>query len=485
MPDQDHFQLRVESESFAADQLFVASFEGTERISRLFEYRVLVVSPKHDGPKAEEMLGARVSLVIERDGVNGGWSGARRLSGVVAEVVDRLAGHADIRVYELRVVPRAHALALVETQDIFLGASVPDIVKSKLAAVNLAAASRWSLAGTYAPREFVVQYHESDLAFASRLTEHLGISFYFSQGDDGESIVFTDHIAGFLPIDDAKGAPYRSRGEGLDVFALEAKHAMVPGYYAVRDYNYRTPLVDITGEASIEDAFPGGVIEFGSHHKTPQEGAALASVRAEERRAGQLVYAGESHVPLTAGARFTVEDHPDLGTLALLVTEVDHAGGGVVAGVGAPAVVGYRNRFRAIPADRTFRPARVTPRPRIAGLVTGLIDPGGAPPDAKYAQIDAMGRYTVRFLFDTTPPGERAASRPVRMIQNHVGENYGTHFPLKPGIEVVIAFVDGDPDRPLIVGAVPNPTKPSPVTVQNSGTHRIRTSTGITLDLVE
>ena len=77
------------------------------------------------------MLGARVSLVIERDGVNGGWNGTRKLSGVVADVVDKLAGHADIRVYELRVVPRAHALALVETQVIFLGASVPDIAERR------------------------------------------------------------------------------------------------------------------------------------------------------------------------------------------------------------------------------------------------------------------------------------------------------------------------------------------------------------------
>ena len=91
----------------------------------------------------------------------------------------------------------------------------------------------------------------------------------------------------------------------------------------------------------------------------------------------------------------------------------------------------------------------------------------------------------MRFLFDTTPPGERPASRPVRMIQNHVGEDYGTHFPLKPGVEVVIGFIDGDPDRPLIVGAVPNPIKPSPVTNADPGVHRIRTSTGITVDMAE
>ncbi len=127
----------------------------------------------------------------------------------------------------------------------------------------------------------------------------------------------------------------------------------------------------------------------------------------------------------------------------------------------------------------------MTPRPRIAGLIPAIVDAGAVGGTPKYAQLDAEGRYSVRFLFDTTPSGERAASRPVRMLQNHAREGYGTHFPLKPGIEVAIGFIDGDPDRPLIVGAVPNPIKPSPVTNENPGVHRIKTSTGITVDMAE
>ena len=261
---------------------------------------------------------------------------------------------------------------------------------------------------------------------------------------------------------------------------------MIPAYYAVNDYNYRTPQLDLTAEHELAGGFAGGVIEFGAHHKTPEEGQTLARVRAEERLATQLVYTGRSAVPaLGAGMRFTLADHPDLGTVELLVTEIEHRASQVVTGMGSEDDPGYVNTFRAIPADRAFRPPRVTPKPRIAGLVTGIVDAGPIGGTPKYAQLDAQGRYTVRFLFDTTPPGERPASRPVRMIQNHAGENYGTHFPLKPGIEVVIGFIDGDPDRPLIVGAVPNPIKPSPVDNANPGVHRVRTSTGITVDMAE
>ena len=81
------------------------------------------------------------------------------------------------------------------------------------------------------------------------------------------------------------------------------------------------------------------------------------------------------------------------------------------------------------------------------------------------------------------PPGAHAPSRPVRMAQHHAGENYGTHFPLRPGTEVIVGFIDGDPDRPIIVGAVPNPIKPSPVDSRNATVHRVRTASGITIDI--
>jgi type VI secretion system secreted protein VgrG len=100
-----------------------------------------------------------------------------------------------------------------------------------------------------------------------------------------------------------------------------------------------------------------------------------------------------------------------------------------------------------------------------------------------YSVLDDHGRYTIRFLFDTAPAGEHKASRPVRMIQPHAGPDYGMHFPLKPGIEVLLAFVNGDPDRPLIVGAVPNPETPSPVRKQNSMMNRIKTVSGILVEM--
>jgi type VI secretion system secreted protein VgrG len=165
----------------------------------------------------------------------------------------------------------------------------------------------------------------------------------------------------------------------------------------------------------------------------------------------------------------------------MLIVEVHHEATQAVWGGEKGS---YVNTFRGVPGQLSYRPPRVTPRPRIAGFVTAIVDAGaGGSPD--YAQIDQQGRYMVRFLFDSAASGGRLASRPVRMIQNHAGENYGTHFPLKPGIEVLIAFVNGDPDRPLIVGAAPNALTPSPVDSRNRTTHRIKTMAGIRIDLVD
>jgi type VI secretion system secreted protein VgrG len=486
MPFKDELTLTLESNDFPCDRLRIRALAGTERIGRVFDLSVEVVCLDHDGPSAAAMAGARVTVVIERpEGPAAGWHGARRIHGIVAEAADLLATHAGLRVYRLRVVPRAFLLSLIETQQIFLNLTVPQIIQHKLASVGLAGAVELRLSGSYPVREFVVQYKESDLAFVSRLAEHLGISFVFEHDEQDDRIVFTDHNAGFHAVPGAERIPFRPRGEQDCVFELEAVHRIIPSFYAVRDYNYRIPLVDLTSLHELPTGFAGGVVDQGSHYKTPAEGAALVRVRAEERQATQLVYTGRSVVPvLSAGTHFTLEDHPDLPPTHLLVTQVEHRGSQVVAGIGHFGEPGYTCTFQAIPAERTYRPPQETPRPRIYGIVHGIVDqgPGGT---MTLAQIDEQGRYLVRFLFDTAPPPGAAPSRLVRMAQNHVGENYGTHIPLKPGTEVLISFIDGDPDRPIIVGAVYNPAKPSPVERSNAITHRVRTQTGITVDMVE
>ena len=487
----DHLEVQLESPDFSCDDVRIRKLSGREAISRLFSFDVEIVCLDRDALDGNALIGSSVTIVFLRRGLE-----VRRVHGMIAEVDDMLASLAEQRAFRLRVVPRAHRLTLIEMLEIFMGAeraglptlgiSVPEIIQSKLALVDLEADTELRLIGEYPKREFVVQYKETDVAFVSRLAEHVGISFFFEHKEDRDVIVFTDHQGGFPHIEGVDSVPFRARGEARDVFHLEAKQRVIPKVFVMRDYNYRHPQLDLTSDPhTVKVGYGGGVVEYGAHFKTKEEGTRLAQIRAEERLAEQLVFTGRSDLcAFGAGMRVTVEGHPMLDRLELLLVEVEHEVSQVVVGSGSEQAFSYVNTFRAVPADRTYRPPRVTPKPQIHGLLTGIIDPGPGGTD-RVAQLDDQGRYTVRFLFDTAAPGERPASRPVRMVQNHAGENHGTHFPLKPGIEVVLAFIDGDPDRPIIVGAVPNPTTPSPINNRVATIHRIKTGAGITIDLID
>jgi type VI secretion system secreted protein VgrG len=468
--------VRIESAAIPSEGCRVYRLTGREVISQLFAFNVEISSTA--AVDVEALAGTDIAVVFSRDGVE-----VRRVHGLVAGVDDLLARFRDRRGYRLHIAPRAFRLGLVKMSEITMNTALPDLIKTKLGLVDITEVEL-NLHGSYAPREFTVQYEESDLDFISRLTEHLGISYFFHSNGGQDTIVFADNADGFETLPEP--VRYSVYGQSRDVYELEAQARLIPSMYVVRDYNYRQPLLDLTSDHSVPRAYAGGVIEFGGHYKTPTEGKALAQVRGEERQSTQLVYQGKSNVPaLAAGHRFTLEDHPTLGAIELLVVEVDHLlnpPATIEEGVGDLSQL-YVNTFRAVLASQAYRPPRVTKKPQISGLVTGVIDAGvgGSP---SYAQIDDQGRYMVRFFFDTAAAGG-VSSRPVRMIQNHAGANYGTHFPLKPGIEVLVGFVNGDPDRPVIVGAVPNPLTPSPVDGANRTTHRIKTKEGILFDLVD
>ncbi len=386
------------------------------------------------------------------------------------------------------LVPRAYRLTMVETQEGFLNLSVPDIVKRKFELVRLGSQDLdMRLTGKYEAREMVVEYKESDLAFISRITENLGISFFFMHEDGHDKIVFTDHAGGFIEVPGHPSVVFRPRGEARDVHAIHYTTRISPKRFIQQDYNYRTPRVRVSGSHVAENGMAGGVVEYGAHVKTPAASKALAQIRAEEREATHRYYHGESTVvAFTAGARFKLEDHPKLPDRSFLLVEVEHhfTQPVMLEGGATQHPASYQATFRATPAEKTYRPPRVTPKPRISGIVTGVVEPRPDGSVGKYADIDQEGRYTVRFTFDTAPSNKRfKSSRSIRMIQPHAGPNYGMHFPLHPGVEVALICVDGDQDRPLIQGAIPNPETSTPVQRQNMVESRVQTASGLQIVL--
>ncbi len=483
MADTRSVEVHLETKGKPWSHVRVHHLAGREAISEMFSFDVdIACDAGHDLPE-EAFPGSEITIVVHID-----QDEVRRFHGVLGPIRDHLDATGDGASYRLRVVPRAFRLTLVETQEIFLDKTIPDIIKTKFERHDFEAHEiELRLMSTYPVRDFVVQAHESDLAFVSRLAEHVGISYFFEHDGDVAKIVFTDHAEGFRPIERAKEVTFRPRGEKIDVFELDVVTDWVPTSYIVQDYNYRTPLVDLAASCDLDAGSGGGVVEYGSHTKTPEESERIARIRAEERACRRRVYSGKSILPpLQAGGRVTLLDHPKLqGPEALLVIEVLHeARIPMFSQEGDEARnASYANAFRAIHASVPFRPKRVTPKPRIHGVVTGIIQPGPGGETGGVAKLDSEGRYTVQFHFDTTLPGEQRASHAVRMAQPFAGPSYGMHMPLRPGTEVLLAFTNGDPDRPVIVGALYNTASPSPVVASNATTHQIKSSSGAIFEI--
>jgi len=500
---EQFLQARLTSDAFDAHDANIRSVRGVERVGQLFEIEVVATWPFNQEsfdwtgdpeklPHLDAMVGSPVSVLIELhrrgEGPQGTITPLRAIHGVVASATDRLDARSGDLAITLRILPRAQNLSLVETFQVFLETSLPDILRKKLEGGGLAEGNDFEvrLSGDYGPIDFVAQYRETDLAFVQRLCEHRGITLFVEHDGDRDRLVFTDHNEGFrrssAPAEIAVNRPGAMVVGG--VLELSATKRVIPSLFVVMDYNYRTPQIDLTSQHELTDAYGGGIIEYAAHYRDPAEGARLAQMRAEECRATQLVFHGKTaQAALAVGKRIKIVDDVRFPELDLLITEVRHELTQPASIHDASEAPRYECHFVGIPASRPFRPARVTPRPRIHGVLHAIIDPLPNDEIGEFSNLDDKGRYTVRMYFDVAGSTREISSKRVRMIQNHAGGHYGTHYPLKPGIEVMVAFVDGDPDRPVIVGSVPNPVTPSPVTVDNSTMNRTKTVSGILIEM--
>lgn len=484
-------EVRLESCDGSFEGAQIVRLSGREAISVPFSFDLEVVVPVGGIFDPDQVLGSEVEIVFLLGEVE-----KRRVHGVVTAVDDLLATRDEHRTYHVKIGPRIQRLSLVQTQEVFVDLSIPDLIAQKLDMAGFVPEVdfHFALSGSYAPRELTVQYRETDLDFIARLTEHLGIAFFFEhvpdeKGDHGvDRLVFTDQGAEYPSIAGTGEARFRASGDLVDIYELRSHRALMPTVWAVQDYNYRIPTVELSALKEVTDGHGGGIIEYAPHAKTPEEARDLVEARAQERAALTTYHTGRSELPeLVAGARFSLLDHPHVahGTGFLLV-EVEHQLTQSSLAHGGDGATRYENTFRAVLGSTTYRPPRRTPRPRIHGLLTAVVSPLSSGSLGASAQLDDHGRYRVRFLFDTAPDDAREApSHPIRQLQNHAGPGYGTHFPLKPGTEVQVAFVDGDPDRPIIVGAVPNAVTPSPIAAVDAQKHRIKTAAGVLVEFGE
>ncbi len=472
--------------------LQVASFHAVERMSTPFRIEIELMSDKAD-LDGEALLAADSWLGIKQPTVLA--SGRRgvqllQMHGVLANFEQHGRGDGGVR-YRALLVPRLWRLSLTSQSRIFQDQTVVDIVTEVLKGHGFEPADfDFRTTGrSYPTREYVVQYQESDLAFISRLLEHDGIFYHFEHSEKRTVVVFGDQPEACTKVAGAASFIYRQQVGGTrvddalveeSVFELTMQQRPVTAQVVLGDYNYRSPDAPMfpSAEVSSPAAF-GHQYEYGDHFKDDDEGKALAGVRSEEIAGRKRQFRGVSDARgFRAGGVFTLTEHyrPDINIDHLLI-EVKHQGsqGFATADEDEHPTASYLNDFVSMPASVVFRPRRITPKPAVVGTLIAKVDAAG---DGQYAEVDDQGRYKLKFTFDRSDKKDGKASRFVRMAQPYAGDDMGMHFPLHKGTEVIVTHINGDPDRPLIAAAVPNPQTGSKITGSNQSQSMIRSGGG-------
>ncbi|WP_051553819.1 type VI secretion system Vgr family protein [Desulfobulbus elongatus] len=472
------------SSALAEDSFGVVHFTGTEGLSFLYEFDITLIT---DDPALDldAVLQQPATFTIHRPD-------DRKVDfhGILAHF-EQLHEFNDCIFYRALLRPRLWWLTLTQHNQVCLdlpivpppqGAAQGSVLGQVLRDGGLSDLDyAFRTQKSYAPLEYVCQYGESHYDFMARWLEREGLYYFFEQSASGEQLVITDSALSHVDLPQ-QGQLLYTPASGLDahhheeaIKVLTCRQRMLPKKVLFRDHNYERPTLEVSGEAQVDPKGRGETYVYGEYFSTPEEGNRLAAIYAEALLCRKIELYGESTVPFLApGYTFSLDRHyrRDFNT-KYLITEVRHEGnqtGYLVSGLqGALSdveqAVSYRNSFTAIPATVQFRPERSTRKPRIAGTLHASIDAEGS---GQYAELDDQGRYKVRLPFDLNDEHQAGkASCFLRMAQPYAGPKRGMHFPLPKGTEILLTFIGGDPDRPVIAAAVPNPEAPSPSTARN------------------
>lgn len=484
------------------DLFSVIGFTGEEALSALYRFDVTLCAESPDLDPTS-LLGQAATLTLSTFGQS------RDIHGLVVEA-EYLRDEEGIgSVYRALLMPRLWRLTESRRNRIFGPASpvsVVDILKDVLTAVGLVDDEQadpstggdyeLDLNATYRSRRHTVQYEETDFAFVSRHLEAQGIFYLFESKNGKDVAVFADRSETFPDVDATPELAYRSSAgmvhDAPSISAFEIAVQSLPTKVVLKDYNYRLPNVAMRAEADVDpDAGVGTVMRYGDHFRSPEDGAALALIKADAFKCREVVAEAHSDcVWIAAGRLFVLEDHPSTAWSGCryLVERVVHEGldlrfqSARPAGLTliGPHAAGYANSFTALDASLTYRPEERTPRPVMAGLMHARIDAAG---DGARAELDEQGRYLARTAFDVSDAADGKATRHLRMMQPYGGTSQGMDFPLLKGTEVLLSAVNGDPDRPVILGAVPNRAQTSVVTNTNETQNVVQSATGVRLEL--
>lgn len=448
---QDQRLLSVDT-PLGQDKLLIAGFSGTEGMSRLFEFRLDLLSESTD-ITADQILGMSVTVTMARPGGD-----PRYFNGIVRRFAAGPIGGRGMRSYEAVIVPTAWLLTQTSDHKIFQSKNAKDIIEDVLKAHGVTN-YRFGVVNEQHPvREYCVQYGETAYDFVQRLMEEEGI-FYFIEHAQGEhTIVIADDKAAYVDAADEE-VTYTA-----DSMLTNAVHQWQPSYefqsgkWVQRDFDFENPgaiqvleteqstSLSVSAFSSYERfSYPGRYVKRG-------DGTLLTRLRMEALEASFCVIRGDGDLAsFMPGAKFKLSNDPD-ESKSYVLTEVSHQAQGASLQAGPGGGESYANSFACIPADTVFRPQRLTRKPMVHGPQTAIV----VGQSGEEIYTDTYGRIKVQFHWDRYGKSDENSSCWIRVAHAWAGAKWGAIFTPRVGMEVVVEFLDGDPDRPLVTGCVYN-----------------------------
>jgi len=447
------------STPFGKDVLLLDGLSGREAISAPFHFDLRMRS-SNLALDAQAIVGKSATVTLQVP------SGPKRyIHGIVTRFA-QVGTDAQHGFYTAELAPRLWLLGLGSDRAIYQNLSALDIIEQVLRKFGVAIELR--VKGSYAVREYCVQYDESALQFISRLMEEEGIFYFFTFADGVHTMVLGDSTAAHKPGETDSHLWYSSdsvaHGQVNQIGAFEMTTGLVEAEQIVADYDYTNASLLTANSAATSGPSSGTRYTFPGRYAKAADGTRTAKLRLAAQQLGQRTGRASSAIyTLTAGASFTLGGHANPAfNVSYVICAVSHSASNDR----------YTNGFDVIPASVAFRPPLVTPKPMVAGTHTALVTGSSG----EEIWTDAYGRIKLKFHWDRSAAANESSSCWVRVAQTAAGNGWGHLFLPRVGQEVVVSYVDGDPDRPLVTGSVYNRQGTLPVGLPASQTQSVMRS---------
>ncbi len=450
------------------DKLLLVAMHGTEALGRLFQYEMDLIS-EGSPVAANDILGKNITVSMETiSGTTRYFNGfIAKFSFVGFDVNDN--DQKKIFSYRATLVPRLWFLTRTSDCRIFQDMTVKDIIEAVFKDRGFSD-YKFDLTGDYRTWEYCVQYRETDFNFVSRLMENEGMYYYFDHEDGKHTMTICDAPSAHKTVDSCESLhfdmPDPKSTDDAFIWNWTVGQEITPSKHSLTDYDPLQPRAQQQNADNVthdHDPEPYEIFDYPGGFVAPEDGKTYANIRMEEAEARYIVGRGTSSARgIHAGAIFKLMDHPASEEADYLVTAVSYQmhNAGMAQGQGGGGPV-YLCQVTCIPKTYEFRAPRTTPKPVVQGPQTAVV----TGPSGEEIYTDKYGRVKVQFFWDREGKKNETSSCWIRVSQNWAGKQWGIVFNPRIGQEVIVDFLEGDPDRPIITGRVYNADQMPPYTL--------------------